>query len=118
MTATRLAAVTAPIAKLEVPDRLKVKAINGGWKPNIRPTPKLLENSAPNRRRGDAGRGGAGIALNAKTRSFDRLDDCALIATTRSAPAVPLAQITCVSVNAMLRIGLADHKGIADERMR
>ena len=55
MTATKLTAVTAPIAKLEEPVRLNANAINGGWKPNIRPTPRLLENTAPSIKRRDAG---------------------------------------------------------------
>jgi hypothetical protein len=59
ITAIKLAAVTAPMAKLEEPDRLKVNAINGGWKPNIKPTPRLLENTAPRTRRRETG-----VALN------------------------------------------------------
>ena len=51
MTATKLAAVTAPIAKLEEPVRLNTNAISGGWKPKIKPTPRLLENTAGIKRR-------------------------------------------------------------------
>ena len=56
MTANRLEAVTAPMAKLEYPSLLSVKAINGGWKPKINPTPKQLENTAANPKRSEAGR--------------------------------------------------------------
>lgn len=55
ITATRLAAVTAPMAKLEVSERLKMKAIKGGWKPKINPTPRLLEKTAPRARRCETG---------------------------------------------------------------
>ena len=46
ITAIRLEAMTAPIAKLEKPERLIVSAISGGWKPKINPTPRLEENTA------------------------------------------------------------------------
>src|SRR5450631_3043622 len=46
ITAIRLEAITAPIAKLEKPERLMVSAISGGWKPKINPTPRLEENTA------------------------------------------------------------------------
>jgi hypothetical protein len=42
--------------------------------------------------------------------------DCAISATERAVLQVPVVQETCVWVNAMLRIDLADHKGIAIKR--
>jgi hypothetical protein len=48
LTATRLTAMTAPTTKLELPERFKTIAIKGGSKPKIKPTPRLVENTAPN----------------------------------------------------------------------
>src|ERR1700677_1108228 len=54
MTAIRLAALTAPTARAELPARLKTMAIRGGWKPKIKPTPRLEGRMAA------SGRGGGG----------------------------------------------------------
>src|SRR5271169_2111330 len=43
ITAIKLEAVTAPMSKLEWPERLRANAISGGWKPKIMPTPKHEE---------------------------------------------------------------------------
>ena len=47
--------VTAPMAALEEPNRLKVRAIRGGWKPKMSPTPKLEEKTAANPKRREVG---------------------------------------------------------------
>ena len=44
--ATRLTAMTLPMATVEFPARFSTIAISGGSKPNIRPTPKLVEKTA------------------------------------------------------------------------
>ena len=54
MTAIRLADVTAPIARAELPTRLKAIAMSGGWKPKINPTPRLEERIAASVRRREA----------------------------------------------------------------
>src|ERR1019366_1328610 len=45
-TATKLIAITLPIATVEFAARFRTIAISGGSKPKINPTPKLVEKTA------------------------------------------------------------------------
>ena len=62
ITATRLTALTAPTTKFEWPARLNTTAISGDSKPKIRPTPRLVENTA--------------ASSSTRERAFMRLSHC------------------------------------------